>query len=71
MKDSVFIIGLGRMGERYLKIIKKMRINLIGIYDKNKKKVDEIGNNYKIEKSKLFYNLKNFPKVKPKFLIIN
>ena len=71
MKDSVFIIGLGRMGERYLKIIKKMRINLIGIYDKNKKKVDEIGNNYKIEKSKLFYNLKNFPQVKPKFLIIS
>ena len=38
MKDSVFIIGLGRMGERYLRIIKKMKINLIGIYDKNKKK---------------------------------
>ena len=48
-----------------------MKINLIGIYDKNKKKVDEIGNKHKIKKEKLFYDLSSLIKLKPKYLVIS
>ena len=36
---SCIIIGLGRMGEKYISIVKNLNLKIIGIYDKNKKEI--------------------------------
>ena len=61
------IIGCGSIGERHLHNLKKIGIREIAIYDKDKKRVNELSIKYKVQK---FHNLDSALSIKPDFSLI-
>ena len=69
-KFTCAIIGMGRMGQRYIDIVKKLKINLVSIYDLNIDTIKKEIPKNKINK-KIFTNkLSNLFYKKPDLIII-
>ena len=68
--NSCIIIGLGRMGERYISVAKKLKLNIKGIYDKNIKKGLSVAKKYNLNKKILFSDINEILKKKPDIAII-
>ncbi len=69
-KNSCIIIGLGRMGEKYISVAKKLKLNIIGIFDKNIKKSLNVTKKYNLNKKILFSDLNKIFEQKPNIAII-
>lgn len=69
-KNSYIIIGLGRMGEKYISVAKKLKLNIIGIFDKNFKKSLNVTEKYNLNKKILFSDLNKIFEQKPNIAII-
>lgn len=64
---TIAVIGLGSRGTgymRWLKMFEKKRAKIVAVCDINQSKVDDIGNKYKIDKSKRFTDENEFFKEK-------
>ena len=69
-KKSCVIIGLGRMGERYIQIAKKLHLNIVGTHDKNIKNGLKISLKNKLHKKIFFSNIVKILELKPDIAII-
>ena len=67
---SCAIIGLGRMGERYILVAKKLNLKIIGTYDKNIKKNIEVTLKNKLNRRICFSNIDKILNQKPDIIII-
>jgi hypothetical protein len=61
-KLNAIIIGVGKMAEVHFQSIKKLKINLLGIYDISKKNREKFKKKFKLKKIILIQNLNNFIK---------
>jgi predicted dehydrogenase len=68
--NSCIIIGLGRMGEKYISVAKKLKLNIKGIYDKNTKKGLSVAKKYYLNKKVFFSDINEILKQKPDIAII-
>jgi len=68
--NSCIIIGLGRMGEKYISIAKKLKLNILGIYDKNHKRAFITIKKNKLKKNHYYKDLNQLLKLKPDIVII-
>tara|TARA_X000000950_G_C13916078_1_gene661083 strand:+ start:2288 stop:3313 length:1026 start_codon:yes stop_codon:yes gene_type:complete len=69
-KINAAIIGTGRMAQVYYDLLVKKKINIIGFFDISKKNLKKFKEKNKISSDKIFFNLKNFFKIKNLDLII-
>lgn len=69
--NSCIIIGLGRMGEKYISIAKKLRLKILGIYDKNIKKGQNLIKKYNLDKKVFFSNINEILNQEPDIVIIS
>ena len=68
-KMKLLVIGLGSMGKRRIRCLKKLGFKKIYGFDKNPSRVKKVGNRYKIE---TFFNFKEaFKSSKPDIFIIS
>jgi len=67
---SCIIIGSGAMGNKYISIAKKLKLNILGIYDKNHKKTFEAIKKNKLKRNYYFKDLSQLLKLKPDVAII-
>ena len=69
-KSTCVIIGLGKMGEKYIRISKEINLKIIGIYDRDKNRKIEIVISNKLHKLKNYSNLNDILKLKPEVALI-
>ena len=67
-KLNAIIIGTGKMAEVHFQSLKKLKINLIGIYDISKKNREKFKKKFKLKKVILIQNFDNFIKKKNRFI---
>lgn len=59
---KALIIGTGRMGEIYAKVLKNLNIQIVGIFDKSNKKKNDFIKKFKLPKSVIVKNVNFFLK---------
>jgi len=68
--NSCIIIGLGRMGEKYISVAKKLKLNILGIYDRDSNKASDVTKKYRLNKKIFFSDINEILKQKPDIAII-